>query len=54
MFSFEQIEEARSLLAKEYYFIGNLTKDYRISVNDLILYADAMDRIRELRKVINS
>ncbi len=54
MFSFEQIEAARSQLAKEYSFVGNLTKDYRINVKDLIPYTDAMDRIRELRKVINS
>lgn len=53
MFSFEQIEEARSLLTKEYSFIGNLTKDYRINVNDLIPYTESMDRIRELRKIIN-
>ena len=54
MFTFEQIEEARSLLAKEYSFIENLTKDYRINVNDLTSYTDSLDRIRELRKVINS
>jgi len=54
MYSFEQIEEAKSLIAKEYSFIGSLTKNYRINVNDLIPYTESLDRIRKLNTIIHS
>jgi hypothetical protein len=54
MFSFEQIEEARSLIAKEYTYIGGLTKNYRIHVDNLIPYTEALMRIRKLNAIIRS
>jgi len=53
-FTFEQIEEARSLVAKEYSYIGTLTEGYRIHIDNLIPYTEALMRIRKLNAIIRS
>ena len=54
MYGFEQMEEVRLQLAKEYSFIGNIvkrfyTKGYTVLPSDLLAYEVALERIDVLR-----